>query len=60
MEIEAAAPDSKEKQAAMVLAEWRNYKDKDADVDALIIALRKCNLYDIIPDVERVTQEFTA
>ena len=60
MEIEAQYPDSKEKQAAMALGEWRNYKGKDADVDALIFAMRKCKLHTIIPDVEKVTQEFTA
>ena len=60
MEIEVEYPDSKEKQAALALGDWRNYKGKEADLDGLILALRKCHLQDIIPDVEKVTQEFTA
>ena len=60
MQIEAEYPYSKEKQAAMALGEWRSHKGKYADVDALIIAIRKCKMQDIIPDVEKVTQEFTA
>ncbi len=60
LEIEALHPDSKEGQANAALAQWRDHRGADADVDALIVALRRCNLHAIISDVERVTQEFTA
>lgn len=58
--IERAHPKSKEKQAAMALGEWRINKGKRAECDDLILALRKADLWDIIPVVEKVTQEFTA
>ena len=60
MDIETAHPGNKERQATVALTEWRAYKGNKADVDALILALRKCKLESVIPDVERVTQEFTA
>ena len=58
--IEKQYPGDRPKQAAVALAEWRINQSKDADVDNLIYALRRCNMGDIIQDVEKVTQEFTA
>ena len=58
--IQKQHPDSATKQAAAALSEWRKNKGRGADVDSLIIALRRCGLNTIISEVEKVTQEFTA
>ena len=60
MAIEHQMPKSVREQALRALTEWRVKKGRDATVDALIIALRKCNLHPLISEVEKATQEFTA
>ena len=59
-DIEMAYPDDSKKQANMALTEWRIKAGNSADIDHLIIALRKCRMHDVISEVEKVTQEFTA
>ena len=59
-EIENKYPDEPEKQALMTLGEWRINQSKNADIDDLIIALRKCKLTDVIVKLESVCQEFSA
>ena len=58
--IESSYPDHVDKQAATALSEWRMNMGSKADVDCLILALRKCGMHDLIEEVEQVTQEFTA
>ncbi len=56
--IESRQPGDVEKQASMALVEWRINQGQAADVDDIIIGLRKCGLHSLIGEVERVTQEF--
>ncbi|KAK2187367.1 hypothetical protein NP493_168g03000 [Ridgeia piscesae] len=58
--IEARHPDDETSQARMALAEWRINQKQDADVDALVSALRKCHMHSLICEVESITQEFVA
>ena len=49
-----------ERQAVQALLDWRLNMGGAAEVDALIIAMRKCGLQDKIEEMEMVTSEFTA
>ena len=49
-----------EEQARAALGEWRINAGRDATVDDIIIALRKCSLHALIGEVETVASEFTA
>ena len=59
-EIEKMYLGNIEKQTMVMLVEWRMNSGAAADVDALILALRKCGMKDKIAAVEKITQEFTA
>jgi len=58
--IEKKHPGDVKRQATAALGEWRINKGSSADVDCLIIALRNCGLNQLIDEVDRATQEFTA
>ena len=59
-EIEKMYLGNSEKQALVMLMEWRLNKGATADVDALIVGLRKCGMKSMVAKVEKITQEFTA
>lgn len=53
--IEKQHPRNTSKQATAALAEWRINKGKEANIEGLVAALRKCGMNDVIPVVERVS-----
>ena len=58
--LDESHPKSLDKQALSALVEWRVNNGKNAGLDELMIGLRKAGLLDLIPVVDRITQEFTA
>ena len=58
--IEKRHQDNVKLKVTALLGNWRSYKGESANMDALIAALHKCSLSQLVTEVERASDEFTA